>query len=267
MKFRWALGFLLACGLAPRAIAQADHPQPPGIGGVITTEPSDDSAGTPDSTLQPQDTLKAYEKQMALVTVETYVQLAQIAKAVHAGEISNDEAEYLTRRCYELGIVRLQFLDTLHQITQANLSKDGTPEKPDDQVPQVQISEGTVVVVPPASSPEIPDSVSKYLELTPVQTAIIQARVTEEQKQVQPLLQQLSQNRKALATATQMKPASNRQIRKLAVKQSHILERLIIANSRLQRDLYQILTTAQRERLDGMGQDTGDVTKRLFAQR
>jgi hypothetical protein len=71
---------------------------------------------------QPQDSLNAYEQQMAVVTVQTYTELAQIAEALHSGQISSERAEYLTRRCFELGVVRLQFLDTLHLIAESKLS-------------------------------------------------------------------------------------------------------------------------------------------------
>jgi hypothetical protein len=56
MKLRWMTGILMAGVLAIPAMAQADHSQIPGIGGT-PTEPSNDSAVTPNSTLQPQDAL------------------------------------------------------------------------------------------------------------------------------------------------------------------------------------------------------------------
>ena len=57
--------------------------------------------------------------------------------------------------------------------------------------------------------------------------------------------------------------AGNRRIRKLAVEQSRILERLIVANSRLQQDIYSILTAEQRQKLDSRDQETVDVITRL----
>lgn len=266
MKVAWVISILIAGALAIPAMAQADDPKAPTDGSAGTIEP-DNSAALPDSTSQPQDALKAYEQGMASVTVQTYLEVAQIVKAFRAGEISSEQAQYLTRRSYELGIIRLQFLDTLHQILATGLSKQGTPEKPDEEIPAVETSEDTIIVAPPASSQDIPESVAKYLELTGAQIALIQARVMEGQRQIQPLLQQLTQNRRALTTATQMNPSSNSQIRKLAVEQSHVLKRLIIANSQLQHDIYQVLTATQRKKLDEMRSDDGELTSRLFAQR
>jgi Spy/CpxP family protein refolding chaperone len=265
MKLRWITGILMAVVLALSAMAQADHPQLPDTGGATATEPSNDSAVTPNSMPQPQNSLNAYEQQMAIVTVQTYTELTQIAEALHSGQISSERAEYLTRRCFEVGVVRLQFLDTLHLIAESKLSREAAPENSEEQTRQMEASGETLVVPPPAFSSKIPESVVKSLELTPPQIAIIQVRVAEAQREIQPLLQRLLEHKKEIVIATHTKQPSNRRIRKLAVEQSRILERLIVANSRLQQDIYSILTAEQRQKLDSTEQGTVDVTTRLFA--
>ncbi len=267
MKLRWITGILAVGMLALSAMAQADHPQLPDIGGATATEPSPDSPVVPNSMPQPQDSLNAYEQQMAIVTVQTYTELAQIAEALHSGQISSERAEYLTRRCFELGVVRLQFLDTLHLIAESKLSREAAPEHSEEQTRQMEASGETLVVPPPAFSLKISESMVKSLELTPPQIAIIQVRVSEEQREIQPLLQRLLEHKKEIVIATHAKQSSNSRIRKLAVEQSRILERLTVANSRLQQDIYRILTAEQRRKLDSTGQGTVDVTTRLFAQR
>jgi Spy/CpxP family protein refolding chaperone len=267
MKLRWITGMLTVSMLALSAIAQADHPQLPAIGGATATEPSPDSAAPPNSTPQPQDSLIAYEQQIAVATVQTYTELAQIAEALRSGQISDERAEYLARRCFEVGVVRLQFLDTLHLIAESKLSKEAAPANSEEQTRQMEASGETLVVPPPSFSLKIPESVVKSLELTPPQIAIIQGRVAEAQREIQPLLQRLMIHKREIVIATHTKQPSNRRIRKLAIEQSRILERLIVANSRLQQDIYQVLTTEQRQKLDSTGQGAADVTTRLFAQR
>ena len=267
MKHRWITGILMAAVLALSAMAQADHPQLPDVGGATATEPSPDSAVVPNSTPQPQDGPSAYEQQMAIVTVQTYTELTQIAEALHSGQISSDRAEYLTRRCFEVGVVRLQFLDTLHLIAESKLSREAAPENSEEQTRQIEASGETIIVPPPAFSPKIPESVVKSLELTPPQIAIIQVRVAQAQREIQPLLQRLLEHKKEIVIATHTNQSGNRRIRKLAVEQSRILERLIVANSRLQQDIYRVLSAEQRQKLDGTGQETVDVTTRLFAQQ
>jgi hypothetical protein len=267
MKLRWITGIMMAGVLALSAMAQADHPQLPDIGGATASEPSNDSAVVPNSMPQPQDSLNAYEQQMASVTVQTYTELAQIAETLTSGQISSERAEYLTRRCFELGVVRLQFLDTLHLIAESKLSREAAPKNSEEQTRQMEASGQTLVVPPPAPFLKIPESVVKSLELTPPQIAIIQVRVAEAQQEIQPLLQRLLEHKKEIVIATHAKQPSNRRIRKLAVEQSRILERLIVANSRLQQDIYSILTAEQRQKLDSTDQEKVDVTTRLFAQR
>jgi hypothetical protein len=267
MKLRWITGILMAGVLALSAMAQADHPQLPDIGGVTATEPSNDSAVTPNSMPQPQDSLNAYQQQMAVVTVQTYTELAQIAEALHSGQISSERADYLARRSFELGVVRLQFLDTLHLIAESKLSREAAPENSEGQTRQMEASGETLVVSPPAPFLKIPESVVKSLELTPPQIATIQVRVAEAQREIQPLLQRLLEHKKEIVIATHANQPGNRRIRKLAVEQSRILEQLIVANSRLQQDIYSILTAEQRQKLDSTDQETVDVTTRLFAQQ
>ena len=85
MKLRWITGILTVGMLALSAMAQADHPQLPDVGGATATEPSPASAVVPDSMPQPQNSLNAYEQQMASVTVQTYTELTQISEALHSG--------------------------------------------------------------------------------------------------------------------------------------------------------------------------------------
>lgn len=262
IKFKLAVGFLLSGMLASPAIGQ-DHPQQPSTDGEITSELPDKAAP---STTPGQDRLKAYEEQMALVTTQTYAAFGQIAQAVREGKISSDEAQHLTQRCYELGMIRFQFLDTLREITETELSKKSAPDKSDRERPQAQTSDETIIVVPPASSPDIPESLAKYLELTPAQIAAIQARISQDSGQIRPLVQQLSENQRALASAVHG-PQSDDQIRRLAINQAHILGRLIVANSRLEKAIYEVLTAAQRQKLEQMPPGSQDVVTRLFAER
>jgi Spy/CpxP family protein refolding chaperone len=259
MKLQWITGTLMVGALAIPSMAQVEHRQPPGNGDVVTAEPSDHSgdnlADNSESPLSPQDTLNTYEQQMALVTVQTYAELAQIAQAVREGRISSEQGQYLARHQYELGIIRLQFLDTLHETVQTNSPKAGQSAKPEEQT-QVKTLQQALVVAPVNASPDIPEAMVKYLALTPVQIAAIQARATEQHKQIHPLLEQLSRNQEALASATQDTRFNNNHIRKLASEQSHIMEQLIVADSRLQRDVYELLTPAQREKLEEMRQES-----------
>jgi hypothetical protein len=99
-----------------------------------------------------------------------------------------------------------------------------------------------------------------------MQVAAIQSGVERERKQAQPLLKRLSENRSALTVATRSHRLNGTQIRKLAAEQSHILEQLIVLNSQLQRQVYRILSVEQRRKLDGMRNESSDLTRPLLAE-
>jgi len=52
----------------------------------------------------------------------------------------------------------------------------------------------------------------------------------------------------------------------LAAKQSRIQESLIVANARLQTDVYKILTVEQQRKLDGMRKETAGLTHPSFTE-
>jgi hypothetical protein len=269
MKLRLSIGILLAGALAIPVVAQDDHPQPklPFGSGVITSNPSGNaSPELPDGPQDPQLTLKQYEQQMAVITVQTYEELGQIAQAVRAGQMSGEQGWYLAGQRYEVGMIRLQFLDTLHQIIEANIRTGHKSENQEQQTQELHSFQDTVVVPLVTSSPDIPESLARYLELTPVQVAAIQSDVERERKQAQPLLKRLSENRSALTVATRRHRLNGTQIRKLAAEQSHILEQLIVLNSQLQRQVYRILSVEQRRKLDGIKNETAYLPKALFAE-
>jgi len=115
------------------SVAQAGHLQPHTSGSTttavptktpnITETPSIDSQAP----LTPRNLLKEYEKQMVIVTQKTCEELVQIAEAVHNGQISSEQAEYLSGQRLELGLIRLQYLDTMHQILDTRIQKDTRP--------------------------------------------------------------------------------------------------------------------------------------------
>jgi Spy/CpxP family protein refolding chaperone len=264
MKIRWITGIVMAGAMTLPAMAQAGPPKPPAVENPLTADSSEQQA--PDSPASPEDKLKVYEEQMAVVTVETCTELEQIAEAVRAGKISSKQGEYLTLHGYEVALIRFQYLGTLHEILEANVSSDDKDET-GEATPTVQLSRETIVIAPPDSSPDIPESTAKYLELTPVQIAMIQARIAEERKEVHPLLQQLSAKQQALSSAMRGQESSDKHIQRLAAEQSRILERLTVANARLQRDIYQFLTAAQREKVDHMPKNASALMSPLLVRQ
>jgi hypothetical protein len=133
-------------------------------------------------------------------------------------------------------------------------------------VSEVQVSGDTLVVSPPDSSPDVPTAIVKYLDLTPLQVAAIQAQIAVQRGQVQALIQQLTNNRWELIAITLKGQFDIRQVRKLAAQQARILEPLVVANARLQTEIYKILTVEQQRKLDEVRKETAGLTHSSFTE-
>jgi hypothetical protein len=192
MKRGRILGTLIVSGLVISAVAQDNHLQSPPNPNLtaparaetpnITETPASDSQVS----VMPRDLLKEYEKQMGLVSLETCEELTQISQAAGEGTIDLEQAEYLSGQRFELGMIRLQSLKTLHQIPDDKIQKETK------QASEVQSSGGALVAPPPDSSPDVSQAIVEYLKLTPLQIATIQARIEKERGQVRPLLKRLA---------------------------------------------------------------------------
>ena len=110
--------------------------------------------------------------------------------------------------------------------------------------------------LPPDSSPDVSQAIVKYLDLTPLQIAAVQAQNEKERGRVRPLVKRLAKIRRGLIAATLEGRFDVRQVLDLAAEQSRIQEQLIVANARLQAKAYKILTVEQERKLDGMRKET-----------
>ena len=147
---------------------------------------------------------------------------------------------------YASGLTRFQLLGAGQQMLDDQLQEKTEP------VSVVQVSGDTLVVSPPNSSSDVPTAIVKYLEVTPMQIAAIQALIAEQRGQVQSLMEQLTNNRWELIASTLKGQFDIHRVRKLAAQQARILEPLVVANARLQTEIYTILTIEQQRKLDEM---------------
>ncbi len=171
------------------------------------------------------------------------------------GTVSHDNS-----RPYASEFMRFQLLSTGHPM----LGRQ--PQEETEPVSEVQVSGDTLVVSPPDSSPDVPTAIVKYLDLTPLQVAAIQAQIAVQRGQVQALIQQLTNNRWELIAITLKGQFDIRQVRKLAAQQARILEPLVVANARLQTEIYKILTVEQQRKLDEVRKETGGLTHSSFTE-
>jgi Spy/CpxP family protein refolding chaperone len=140
------------------------------------------------------------------------------------------------------------------------------PQKETEPVSEVQVSGDTLVVSPPDSSPDVPTAIVRYLDLTPLQIAAIQAQIAVQRGQVQSLMEQLTNNRRELIASTLKGQFDIHRVRQLAAQQARILEPLVVANARLQTEVYKILTVEQQRKLDEMRRETAGMTHPSFTE-
>ena len=81
---------------------------------------------------------------------------------------------------------------------------------------------------------------------------------------MQSLIKQLTNNRWALIATTLKGQFDIHQVPKLAAQQARILEPLVVANARLQTEIYKILTVEQQRKLDEMRKETAGFTHPSF---
>ena len=84
------------------------------------------------------------------------------------------------------------------------------------------------MVSPLTCSPDIPEQMVGYLELTPAQLKAIQAQVTDECKQVQPLLERLENSRRKLISLKLSGKTDANEIQALAAEESQVIQQLIV---------------------------------------
>ena len=255
MKSRWVIGFLITCVLAIPSGAQ-EHNGAQSAEGAIVTLPQQDSGSPANPSAQLQvpagQDAGSYPERLEAVLDAMSAELGQIGQALRDGRISRAQAEYLSLERYYVALTRFQLLRTMYQNTEESNQTDSYSKA--NTAPQV--SRDPVIVPPRACSPDIPQQIVDFLRLTPAQTESIRAQVTEQCKQVQPLLERLEKSRLKLISAKLNGKVGDREVQALAEEQSRIIKQLIVANAELETKLYSMLTTEQQRKIDGLLRQT-----------
>jgi len=258
VKSKWIIGLLMICVLAISAGAQQnDSAQlskdaimsvPQQQLGEPTSPPTQlrPPGGTPDA--------QSYPEQLESVLAAMSAELGEIAQAVREGKITRSQGEYLSLERYYVALTRFQFLRTLYQ----NPVEGNQTQSYSQANTPLQISGNGVMLSPLTCSPDIPEQIVGYLQLSPAQIEAIQAQVMDECKQVQPLLERLEKSRRNLISLKLSGKTGANEVQALAAEQSRVIQQLIVENSQLETKLYGMLTTEQQRKVDGLLRATLD---------
>ena len=258
MKSKWIIGLVMTYVLAISAGAQENSSARHAEDSIVSLpqQQSDGTASSP-TRLQPLDAApgsESYPGQLESVLAAMSAELGEIAQAVREGKITRSQGEYLSLERYYVALTRFQFLRTLYQ----NLVKGNQAQSYSQANTPLQIPSNGVMISPLTCSPDIPEQMVGYLELTPEQITAIQAQVTDECKQVQPLLERLEKSRRNLISLRLSGNTDAKEVQGLAAEQSRVIQELIVENSQLETKLYGMLTSEQQRKVDGLLRATLD---------
>jgi len=257
VKSQWIVGFLLTSALAISANAQENGGVQSAAGPIANFAQQNSGGGgtSPATQLQaPAGGQEAgtYQDRLEEVVGAMSAELAEIAQAAREGKIGRDQAEYLSLERYYVALTRFQLLRTLYQAPQ-----DSNPPQSYAHVnTSPQISGSAFAIPSMVCSPDIPDQLVDYLHLTPLEIQALEAQVTEQCKQVQPLVDQLEKSRRKVLEMKLNGKVDDREVQALAAEQSQIIKQLIVANSQLETKLYKTLTSEQQQKVDGLLRQT-----------
>jgi Spy/CpxP family protein refolding chaperone len=244
VKSRWIIGLLMTCVLAISAGAQENGVAQPAEGTASPPVQLQAPAGLQDG--------KTYPEQLEAVLQAMTAELGEIAQAAREGKISRPQAEYLSLERYYVALTRFQFLRTLYQDPpQGNQAESYAQANPAPQIPSVSVTLPTRTC-----SPDIPEQLVSYLALSPRQLEAIQAQVTAQCEQVQPLMERLEESRRKEISIKLSGKFDVQEVQALAAEQSGIIKQLIVANSQLEIKLYSMLNSEQQRKVDGLLRQT-----------
>jgi Spy/CpxP family protein refolding chaperone len=196
----------------------------------------------------PQDILNDYQAEMAGITERLSARVAAIAQAVQSGQLSSEQGQKLSTEQYQVAQMQFELLSAWRDTLEQDLAR--TPSaKPD---PAASQASEIVMVALPFSSLQLDPSLAQYLDLTASQSRAIQKLMSDERRDLQPLMAQLKTTREKLLTATGSSQANEKEVKALAATQAGMLAKLIVANSRMQAQLYKLLNREQQRKLDDL---------------
>jgi hypothetical protein len=197
----------------------------------------------------PQQVLQGYEAAMVGITQNFSANLAGITEAVQQGKMNSEEAKNTSSEQYLLAQMQLQLLSAWRQMEEEDLAKVAAPGGNSEASPS---DDNEIVLVElPFSSFQLTPAVAERLSLNPSQKEAIQQVMTRERRQMEPVMAESRRIRgKLLALDPQQ--SNKKQIKTLADAQAALLAKTIVANARMQSEIYKLLSPEQQKKLDDL---------------
>ena len=209
----------------------------------------------------PQQLLQEYEAAMVAITQNFSANLAGITEAVQQGRMSSEEGKTSSAEQYLIAQMQFQLLSAWRQMVEQDMAK--VPAADDKSEASPTDDNEIVLVELPFSSFELTAAVAEHLSLTQSQKEAIQQVMTRERHHMEPLMAQLRSIKEKLL-ALDPQHSNRKEIKTLADAQAALMAEFIVANARMQSEIYKLLTPEQQRKLDDLKRigESGTVASR-----
>jgi LTXXQ motif family protein len=234
---------------------------PPAAADSLLPDPGPTAVPAGPGSLGPQDVLQQYQTVMLTITQNFTANLAGITEAVQEGKMSSEEGKTSTAEQYLIAKMQFQLLSAWRQMDKQD--QDKVPA-PDDKSEASPADDNQIVLVElPFSSFELTEGVAEHLRLTESQKEAIQQVMARERHNMEPWFAQLRSVREKLL-ALDVQHSNKKEIKTLADEQAALLAKFIVANARMQSEIYKLLTPEQQRKLDNLKRsgESGTVASR-----
>lgn len=231
-----------------------DDGAPNGAADLVLPDPGPTNLLAGPGAPAPQEVIQEYEAVMVAITQNFSANLEGITEAVQRGELSSEDGKTSSVDQYLIAQMQFQLVSAWRQMEKQDLSKVPTP---DDKSEAFSTDGDEIVLVEvPYSSFELTADVAENLSLTQSQKEAIQQVMTQERHHMEPLMAQ-SRSIRAKLLALDPQHSDKKEVKTLADAQAALLAKLIVANARMQSEIYKLLTPEQQRKLDDLKR-TGD---------
>ena len=240
-----AMVFAIAGQSFSEEMRSGPHAQPGTPESAILASVVDVPSATPRG---PEDLLQDYEEGMRAIAQQFSARIAAIAGAVNRGELTSEQAESISAEQYQSAQMQFDLLSALHEMLQQDIARAATAPRP---APEKTAQDEIVMVALPFSSLQLNPSVIEYLDLSSAQVESIGKLLSDERRNLAPLMAQMQETRQQLLSVTEQgQTRSDKEVKVLATTQARNLSKLIVANSQMRTRIYQLLSPTQQKKLD-----------------
>ncbi|HWY67996.1 MAG TPA: Spy/CpxP family protein refolding chaperone [Terriglobales bacterium] len=209
----------------------------------------------------PKQLLQDYETEMAEITHRFSATLLQITDAVQRGELTSEQGQKISSEQYQVAQMQFELLGAWSAMLQQDLDRVPDPGAP---AASSQAEDNQVILVAlPFSSFQLNPSLAEYLDLSQAQVERIEQVMARERRSLQPLITELQATREKLLAADPVH-TSGKDLKALANAQAGQLAKLIVANERMQSEIYKLLTLEQQHKLNDLkrGAESSTLAKK-----